>query len=159
VQLLVKHEPSKMCDMVEAIDADLAAGIRLAFRKHGLMATIGATLQTVEVGRTTIRLPFSKHVTQHDDFVHAGAITAIVDTACGCAAMTLAPQGTGVLTVEYKVNFLAPARGKEYVATGQELKAGKNLTICQGSVECVDEGAKVAVAVMLATMMIMKKQA
>ena len=142
-----------MWDMAEAIDAKLEASIRHGFTKQGLMQTIGARLESVQAGRAVIRMPFSAQITQHNDFVHAGIITAIADTACGAAAMSLAPDGTGLLSVEYKVNFLAPARGKEFVATGQVVKAGKSLTICQGTVE--DE-AGVQVALMQATMMVLR---
>jgi acyl-coenzyme A thioesterase PaaI-like protein len=79
--------------MAEAIDANLEAGIRQAFAKQGLMQSIGASLECVEAGRTTIRLPFSERITQHNEFVHAGIITAIVDNACGFAAITLARGG------------------------------------------------------------------
>ncbi len=139
--------------MSEAIDANHEASIREGFARHGLMQTMNATLESVHNGRAVIRMPFSAQLTQHHGFVHAGAITAIVDTACGCAAMSMSPASQGLLTVEYKVNFLAPARGKEFVATGQVLKAGKHLTICQGTV--VDD-AGVQVALMQATMMILK---
>ena len=138
--------------MADAIEANHEASIRQAFAKQGLMQTIGASLVSVQAGCAVIRLPFSAKITQHNEFVHAGVITAIVDTACGCAAMSLAPAGIGLLTVEYKVNFLAPARGKKFVATGQVVKAGKTLTICQGTVE--DE-AGLQVALMQATMMIL----
>lgn len=142
-----------MESMSEPIDANHEASIRQGFASHGLMQTLHATLESVEAGRAVIRLPFSEHITQHHGYVHAGAITAIVDTACGCAAMTLSTAGLGLLTVEYKVNFLAPARGKEFVATGQVVKAGKTLTICQGTVE---DDSGVQVALMQATMMVLK---
>jgi uncharacterized protein (TIGR00369 family) len=142
-----------MWGMADAIDTNLEAGIRQAFAKQGLMRTIGASLDILEAGRAVIRMPFSAQITQHNDFVHAGIITAIVDTACGCAAMSLSPTGIGLLSVEYKVNFLSPARGKEFIATGLVVKAGKTLTICQGTVE---DDSGVQVALMQATMVVLK---
>jgi uncharacterized protein (TIGR00369 family) len=139
--------------MADPIDSEIEAGIRDGFLKHGLMLTLGAILESVETGVARIRLPFSEKVTQHYDFVHAGAITAIVDTACGAAAISVAPPGSGLLTVEYKINFVSAAKGETFLATGRVVKAGKTWTICQGTVE--DE-AGVTVALMQATMMILK---
>jgi uncharacterized protein (TIGR00369 family) len=139
--------------MAEAIDRELEAAIRQAFARQGLTRSIGATLETLESGHAVIRLPFSEGITQHNEFVHAGIITAIVDTACGVAAMSVSPFGIGLLTVEYKVNFLSPARGKLFTASGQVIKAGKTLTVCQGTVE---DDAGVKVALMQATMIILK---
>jgi len=85
--------------MADSIDPEHKAKIEQAFAKQGLMNSIGARLESLEAGCARIRLPFSERITQHNDFVHAGIITAIVDTACGCAAMSVA-TGTGLLSVE-----------------------------------------------------------
>ncbi len=130
--------------------------VRESFARMGVMQTIGATLETVGVGVVAIRLPYSDRFTQQNGFMHAGIITTIVDSACGYAALTRSSPGSNVLTVEYKVNFLAPARGDSFLATGQVLKAGRTLTVCQGQVEATSsDGPTTVVVAILATMMIL----
>ena len=98
------------------------------------MATIGATLALVDAGEVQIALPFSKQLSQQHGYVHAGAITSIVDSACGYAALTRAPAGFEVVTAEFKINFLRPAMGDRFLAIGKVLNAGKLLTVCTGEV-------------------------
>lgn len=125
-----------------------------SFAHQGLLSHLGATLVAVEPGAVTIELPFSARITQQHGFVHAGALTSIVDTACGYAALTLMPAGSEVLSIEYKVNFLSPARGTKAVARGQVLKPGRTVTVCRGEVFMVDgSGQQTLCATMLATMM------
>lgn len=114
---------------------------------------MGAELTEVIPGQVTIELPASDKVTQQHGFVHAGAQTAIVDTACGYAAQTLMPPNYEVLTVEYKVNFMAPAQGINLVAIGQVVKPGRTVTVCRGDVFMVDaQGEQKICATMLTTM-------
>src|SRR4051794_11606756 len=95
-------------------DPDYERRVRETFAGQRLMTSIGARLTRVAPGEVEITLPYRSDLTQQHGFVHAGIVTAAVDTACGCAAFTLMPADAGVLTVEYKVNFVAPARGDEF---------------------------------------------
>ena len=108
----------------------------------------------VEPGLVEIRLPFNEALTQQHGFLHGGIVTAIVDSACGYAALTLTPPGTEVLAVEFKVNLMSPALGEEFVAIGQVLKAGKNLSFSEGKVFAQSEGrTPKLIAAMLSTVM------
>jgi uncharacterized protein (TIGR00369 family) len=126
--------------------------IQTSFNAQAVMKTLGATVQHVQAGQVQIHLPFSHHITQHNGFLHAGIVTTIVDNACGYAAFTLMPADSAVLTVEFKVNFLSPAQGNYFVATGQVLKAGKTLTVCEGRVVAYTDTTEKLIAAMQATM-------
>ena len=127
--------------------------VRRSFARQTFMSTLGARLLDVEPGRVTIELPCRQELTQQHGFVHAGAVASVVDSACGYAALSLMPAGTGVLSVEFKVNLLAPAAGERLLATGRVVKAGRTLSICVGEVHAEREGKTTLVAMMQATMM------
>ena len=135
------------------LDPDFAARVRESFARQVVMKTLGAELTAVEPGQAVVELPFRADLAQQHGFLHAAIVTAIVDSACGYAALTLMPKGAAVLTVEYKVNFLAPAAGSRFVARGRVARAGRTLTVCTGEVLAHDGDAESAVATMLATMM------
>src|SRR6476646_797831 len=103
------------------------------------MKTIGASLELVEPGRVHIAVPYSPALTQQHGYVHAGVVSSIADSACGYAAMTLAPNGAEVLTVEFKISLLAPADGLRFLATASVLRAGKRLSFCSGEVRAIRE--------------------
>jgi uncharacterized protein (TIGR00369 family) len=125
--------------------------IRKSFGKQAFMSTLGAELTAVGNGLVEIRLPFSPRLTQQDGYLHAGAVTAVMDSACGYAALSVAPADHEVLTVEFKVNLLAPAASKVFVAKAQVKRAGRRLTVCTADAFAVNgEGQKV-IATMLAT--------
>ena len=131
--------------------------VRTSFDLQTAMRTMGATLASVRPGAVEIQMPYSAGFTQQNGYLHAGVITAIVDSACGYAAFSLVPAGANVLTVEYKANFLAPARGDLFIATGRVLKAGRTIAVCQGEVRAQGGGAgDTVVAAMLATIMILR---
>ena len=130
-----------------------AARVAESFDKQGFMHTLGAALTLAEPGAVEIELPFSDRISQQHGFVHAGAISAVVDTACGLAALTLMPADAAVLTVEFKINLLSPARGSRFTARGVVMKAGRTLMVCNG--EAIDERGK-TVASMTATMMVVR---
>lgn len=104
------------------------------------MSTLGATLGSVEPGEVEIALRPSAAISQQHGFVHAGAITAIADSAAGYAALTLMPAGLGVLSTEFKINLLAPAVGDRIVARGRVVKAGRTLSVAQSEVFAVSDG-------------------
>jgi uncharacterized protein (TIGR00369 family) len=136
-------------------DPDYEARVRESFGRQRFMATLGARLERVAPGEVTVRLPFGAELTQQHGVLHAGALTAAVDSACGYAALTLMPPGAAVLSVEFKVNLLAPAAGREFVATGRVVRAGRTLTVCAGEVVALRDGGgePEVVALMQATMM------
>ncbi len=117
------------------------------------MTLIGATLERAERGEVEIRLPCRSDLTQHTGVVHAGVVTSIVDTACGAAAATLLPADREVVSVEFKINLLAPASGDYLRAVGRVVRAGRTLTVCSGEVFAISGGDSRIVAVMQATMM------
>ena len=116
------------------------------------MATIGAELADVAAGRVTIALPIEQRLSQQDGFLHAGIVVAALDSACGYAALTLMPDDAEVLTVELKVNLLAPAGGESLVAVGEVVRAGRTLTVCRGEAHAQQGSERVHVATTLATM-------
>lgn len=126
--------------------------VRETFARQGLMATFAAELRSIKPGAVEIEVPFSPGLSQQDDFFHAGVGIAILDSACGCAAFTLMAPGTRVLTVELKVNLLAPAVGDFLQARGEVVRPGRNLTVCRGDAYAVSGGGSKHVATVLATM-------
>ena len=105
--------------------------VRASFESQGLMEHLGARLSHIGPGRVHIQLPSRPEVTQQHGYFHAGATSAIADSAGGYAAFTLFPEDSSVLTVEYKINLLAPADGDYIEAVGKVLKSGRTLTVCQ----------------------------
>jgi uncharacterized protein (TIGR00369 family) len=126
--------------------------VRESFARQGLLATFAAELQSIEPGAVEIEVPFSPGLTQQDEFFHAGVAIAILDSTCGYSALTLMAAGMRVLTVELKVNLLAPAVGEHLQARGEVLRPGRNLTVCRGDAYAVSGGASKPVATILATM-------
>jgi uncharacterized protein (TIGR00369 family) len=114
------------------------------------MKTLGA-IELVERGCVHIAVPFSPVVTQQHGYAHAGLIASIADSACGYAAMTLAPDGYEVLSVEFKISLLAPAQGLRFVADGSVLRAGKRLSFCTAEVRAMHGSESNLIATMLAT--------
>ena len=112
-------------------DAILHARIAASFDRQGLMRHLGARLTVVRPGEVRIELPIRPEVTQQHGYFHAGATSAIADSAGGYAALTLFPDQAEVLTVEYKINLIAPAQGDHLDAVGTVLKSGRTLTVCR----------------------------
>lgn len=134
-------------------DPDYDARVRASFARQGAMRLIGAEIAGLEPGLCAIALPYRPDLTQQDGFFHAGMVTTIIDTACGYAAFTLMPAEARVLTVELKVNLIAPARGERLLAVGRVERAGRTLTVVRGEVEAETGGGRTAVALMQGTMM------
>ncbi|MBN9040704.1 MAG: DUF4442 domain-containing protein [Rhizobiales bacterium 62-47] len=132
---------------------DFAARIRSSFAKQGLMTTLGAALGEISSGRVDVELRPRPEISQQHGFVHAGAISAIADTAAGYAALSVMPADVGVLTTEFKINLVAPAIGERIIARGRVVKAGRTLTLTQSDVFAVNTGQEKLVAVLMATMM------
>lgn len=142
----------------EPADPVYEAKVVESFGRQQIMATIGARLLSVRPGAVEIVLPVRPDLSQQHGFVHAGVVTTIVDSACGYAALSLSPPGASVLSVEFKVNLLAPAAGEKLIARGEVKKAGRTITVCAGDVYAVTGGREKIVATMLATMMLMRER-
>lgn len=140
-------------------DPDYEQRVRASFARQRVMDTIGATLSRVAPGEVEITLLFRDDLTQQHGFLHAGIVTTIVDSACGYAALSLMPPGVGVLTVEYKVNLLAPASGSRLVARGHVTRPGRTISVCAGDVYAYEGEREKLVATMLATMMTVRERA
>ncbi len=117
------------------------------------MSTVGATLGTVTPGLVEIAIRPAPAISQQDGFVHAGAVSAIADSAAGYAALSLMPAGTGVLTAEFKINLVAPAAGDRILARGRVVKAGRTLTLAQAEVFAESGGQTKLIALLTATLM------
>lgn len=133
--------------------AGAAMRIRASFAKQGLMETLGARLGDIRPGHVEIALRPNPAISQQHGFVHAGAVSAIADTAAGYAALSLMPPGAGVLTTEFKINLIAPAIGDRIIARGKVVKAGRTLTIAQSEVFAQTASQEKLIALLTATMM------
>ena len=137
---------------------DFITAVENSFAKQALMKLIGAQLTRVEPGLIEISLPFRADLTQQNGYLHAGIVTTIADSACGYAAYTLMPADSSVLSVEFKVNLLRPAKGSGFVAVAEVLKPGRTLTVVRSDVFAIDDGGtRELVATMLGTMMCLRK--
>lgn len=132
---------------------DGAQRIRESFARQGAMATIGARLDAAEPGYCAISIVPHEGLLQQHGYVHAGVVSMIVDSAGGYAGLTLFPADASVLTVEYKLNLLAPAQGERIVAEGFVVKAGRTLCITRGEVHAERDGRRDLVALMQQTLM------
>lgn len=129
------------------------ARVQDCFDRSGLLCHLGAHLGEVAPGRVHIHLPYGAQLTQHLGFFHAGATSAIADAAGGFAALTRTPIGYTVLTVEFKVNLMAPAQGESLEAVARVIRSGRTLTVVQVDVYAVQLGEKTPVALMQQTLM------
>ena len=141
--------------MFTAPNPDFESRVRDSFARQAAMQLIGARLTTVEPGRCVIELRVRDDLTQQHGFVHGGVVGMIADSAGGYAGFTLMPADASVLTVEYKINMLAPASGDLLVATGEILKPGRTLSVARADVMAIRGDRKTLVATMQQTLMVM----
>jgi uncharacterized protein (TIGR00369 family) len=134
-------------------DPDFERRVRASFAEQRVMTTLGARLAHVAPGEVDVVLPYRPDLTQQHGFLHAGITTTIVDSACGYAALSLMPADAAVLTVEFKVNLLAPAQGERFLARGRVLKPGRTVTVATGEVLALTGNEERLVATMTATIM------
>ncbi len=130
-----------------------AERVRTSFEAQAAMRHIGAVLTGVAAGEVTIELPFDDALTQQHGFLHAGMLATALDSACGYAALTLMPEDTGILTIEFKINLLAPGRGERFRMIGRVRKPGRTITLVEGEALAVDGGREKLIATMTATTM------
>jgi uncharacterized protein (TIGR00369 family) len=136
-------------------DPGFEARVRASFERQAAMRTIGARLAAVGPGWTEIELPHRDDLTQQKGFLHGGIIGMIADNACGYAAYSLMPATSSLVTVEYKINILAPGRGSRYVAHGSVLKPGRTLTVTRAEVYAETASGRVHIASMQQTLMML----
>jgi uncharacterized protein (TIGR00369 family) len=133
---------------------EIEARVRDSFARQSIMTTLGAEIAAVRSGEVEIVLPFSDRILQQHDFIHAGAVATIADSACGYAALSVMPRDAAVLTTEFKINLLAPAKGERLRAIGRVIRGGKKLVITLGEVFAEEGGARKQIALITATMMV-----
>ncbi len=114
--------------------------VRDSLGRQSFLRLLGAEATVVEPGHVVLELPFRDDLCQQNGFLHAGVLTSVADSACGYAALTLMPAGSDVLSVEFKVNLLAPAVGDRFRAVGTVVRSGRALTVCSGEVFALAEG-------------------
>ena len=130
-----------------------AKDIKQSFARQSIMGLIGAELNLVEPGLVEITIAYRKELTQQHGYLHAGVVTTIADSAAGYAAYSLMPAGSEVLSVEFKVNLLRPAKGAAFLARAEVIKPGKTLTVVRSDVFGISEtGARELVAALQGTM-------
>ena len=137
----------------EPADPRYAARVRDSFARQSIMTLIGAELARIEPGRVEIELPFRADLCQQHGYFHAGVTATIADSAGGYAAFSLMPPDSTVLTVEYKMNIVAPGRGQRLIARGEVIRPGRTLTTSRADVFAVEDGAETLCATMLQTLM------
>lgn len=147
------HGRSTCMSTFQAKNPDFERQVRESFARQQLMHTLGAAMTSVEPGQIEIELPYRADLTQQHGFIHAGAVASVLDSACGYAALSLMPAGAAVLSIEFKVNLLAPARGERLIARAQVKRAGRTITVCTADAYAVEGEASKVVATMVATMM------
>ena len=128
----------------------MAARVRDSFERQAMMATLGARLTAVERGRVELVIDHDDRFTQQHGFLHAGAVAAVLDSACGYAAFSVMPPEAAVLTASYTINLLAPAAGRRFVMTGEVVRAGRTLVVCRGA--AVADGDAAPFAIMQSTL-------
>ncbi|WP_326539357.1 PaaI family thioesterase [Pseudorhodoferax sp.] len=133
--------------------ADWSERVHASFAQQGAMRTIGARLVQVEPGLVGIALDWAEGLAQQHGFLHAGMVATALDSACGYAGFTLMPADAAVLTIEFKINLLAPAKGQRFRMVGQVLKPGRTITVVEGRALAFDDGREKLVATMNCTLM------
>ena len=132
---------------------DFRAAAAALFAAQPAMRTLGLSIVTIGPGAAEIAMDYAPEFTQQNGFLHAGVITAGLDNACGMAAFTLMPAGAAILTVEFKTNLLAPAKGERFLFRAQVLKPGRTLTVCEARAFALQDGQENLVASMTGTLM------
>lgn len=134
---------------------DFEGRVRASFARQTVMATIGAELTRVNPGEVEIELPFRADLTQQHGFLHAGIISTALNSACGYAAYSVMPADAAVLTIEFKINLLAPGKGERFLFRGQVTKPGRTIVVADGQAYAYDgEGEARMIATMTGTMMV-----
>ena len=138
-------------------DPNFETRVRASFSQQGMLAALGAQIGLLRAGEVHLDAPYDARFTQQDGFLHAGVVTTLVDSACGYAAYSLMPAASRVLSVEFKVNLLSPARGERFRAEGRVIKAGRTITVCEGKLFSMQGEEESLCAIMQATMICIRE--
>lgn len=139
-------------------DPDFDARVRASFARQRVMATLGITIKSLSPGEIELEMPYSAELTQQHGFIHAGILSAALDSACGYAAFSLMPADVAVLTVEFKTNLLAPAAGRRFFFRARVIKPGRTLTICDAQAFADDGASEKLIATMTGTLMAVQER-
>mgnify|MGYP006176342695 CR=1 FL=1 len=139
--------------MVDYDQETVEARIRQSFARQGAMETLGASLSRVSPGVVEIELEYDRKLTQQHGFLHAGMVATALDSACGYAGFTLMAEDAAVLTIEFKINLLAPAKGERFRMEGRVIKPGRTITVCEGRAFAIEGSQEKLVATMGCTLM------
>jgi uncharacterized protein (TIGR00369 family) len=145
--------------MPSAIDNNFQQRVKDSFARQQAMATLGIQLQSVEAGRVVLAMPYQGTLTQQHGFLHAGIISTALDSACGYAAFSLMPTDAAVLSIEFKVNLLSPARGQHFRFEAEVLKPGRTITVAEGKAYALQDDKKKLIASMTASLMAVYERA
>lgn len=138
---------------MQPADPDFEARVRASFERQAVMKTMGIEIARIGPGEVDLAMPHDPALTQQHGFLHAGVVATALDSACGYAAFSLMPPEAAVLTVEFKVNLLAPARGDRFLFRARVLKPGRTITVCEGQGFALSDGKERLIATMTATVM------
>tara|TARA_R110002050_G_scaffold82286_5_gene176290 strand:+ start:71920 stop:72378 length:459 start_codon:yes stop_codon:yes gene_type:complete len=145
-----------MCRMNERPDENFRERVTASFARQNAMRTIGAELTSVEYGVVEIEMPFRADLTQQHGFLHAGILSAALDSACGYAALSVMPEEAAVLTIEFKINLLSPGRGDRFLFRGEVTKPGSTIIVSDGRAYAIADGPAKLIASMTGTMMVVR---
>jgi uncharacterized protein (TIGR00369 family) len=137
----------------ESKDPLFEARVRDSFHRQGAMKTLGVEIAALRSGEVELAMPFAPAFTQQNGFLHAGMVATVLDSACGYAAFSLMPADAAVLTVEFKVNLIAPARGERFLFKGRVVKPGRTISVCEGQAFAIEAGEEKLIATMTGTLM------
>ena len=142
-----------MNSQFEPSDAGYKEKVIESFNRQEVMKTVNASILNIRPGEIELEFPFQASLTQQHGFIHAGIVSTVLDSACGYAAFSLMPENAAVLTIEFKLNLLSPAKGERFRAIGRVKKPGKNITVTEGELFSYSEGEQKLIAVMVGTIM------
>ena len=146
-------ERTIMSSQFEPVNAGYKERVIESFNRQEVMKTIKASIVAVYPGEVELEFPYQLNLTQQHGFIHAGIVATVLDSACGYAAFSLMPENAAVLTIEFKVNLLSPAKGERFRSVGKVKKAGKNITVTEGELFSHSDDGQKLVATMLGTIM------
>lgn len=149
------NEPDLRRAEFQPVDPDFERRVRDSFSRHGFMETLGAAISAIAPGACEITVPYREGLSQQHGYFHGGVVGTLADTGGGYAAYSLMPADSSILTVEFKVNLLAPAKGETLISRSRVIRAGRTLTVCRSSVFARRDGAEKLCAEGLITLMAM----
>ena len=127
--------------------------IKKSFADQSVMKTIGASIEAIGAGEIEIEFPYQSSLTQQNGFIHAGIVSTVLDSACGYAAFSLMPEDASVLTIEFKINLLSPAKGDRFRGYGKVKKAGRTISVAEAELYAFSDQGRKLVATMVGTLM------